>query len=99
MDKLFATLWNNYRAATIAAAVGLVAVVGVGGAVLLSNGSGSSEETTTATTTTAAAPAGPPPLAAVLRVEWDEGIDPIGTGELPVPQRNHAWVALGHPVL
>ena len=60
MANLFATLWSKYRAATIAAAVGLVAVVGVGGALLLGSDSGSSEETTTATTTTAAAPAGPP---------------------------------------
>src|SRR5512132_649949 len=60
MANLFATLWNNYRAATIAAAVGLVAIVGVGGTLLLSGGESSSEQTTTATTTTAAAPAGPP---------------------------------------
>ena len=61
MANLFASLWNNYRAATIAAGVGLVAVVGVGGALLLGSDSGSSEETTTtARTTTTAAPAGPP---------------------------------------
>jgi outer membrane protein assembly factor BamB len=60
MAKLFATLWNQYRAATVAAAVGLVAIVGVGGALLLSNGGGSEPSTTTTTTTTTAAPAGPP---------------------------------------
>jgi outer membrane protein assembly factor BamB len=60
MDELFATLWTKYRAATIAGAVALVAVVGVGGFLLLHNGGGSSEGTTTSTTQTAAAPAGPP---------------------------------------
>ena len=61
MANLFATLWNDHRAATIAAAVGLVAVVGLGGTLLLSSSGGSSEQTTTAaTTTTAAAPAGSP---------------------------------------
>jgi outer membrane protein assembly factor BamB len=59
MVNLFTTLWTRYRAATIAGAVALVAVLGVGGVLLLSNGGGS-EETTTATTTTTAAPAGPP---------------------------------------
>jgi len=60
MANLFATLWNTHRAATIAAAVGLVAVVGVGGTLVLSSGGGSEQTTTQATTTTAAAPAGPP---------------------------------------
>ena len=61
MANFFATLWNNHRAATIAAAVALVAVVSLGCALLLGSDSGSSEETTTtATTTTTAAPAGPP---------------------------------------
>src|SRR5262245_11464701 len=59
MANLFATLWNNHRPATITAAVGLVAVVAVGGALALSGG-GSSEQTISSTTTTAAAPAGPP---------------------------------------
>ena len=59
MANLFATLWNNYRAATIAAAIGLVAI-GVGGALLVSGG-GSSEQTTSSTTTTTAAATGPRP--------------------------------------
>ena len=62
MANLFTTLWTQYRAATIAGAVALVAVVGVGGAMLPGNDSGGSQETTTTTTTatTAVAPAGPP---------------------------------------
>jgi outer membrane protein assembly factor BamB len=60
MANLFATLWNNYRAATIAAAVGLVAVVAVSGTLALSSGGGGSEPTNSSTTTTAAAPSGPP---------------------------------------
>jgi outer membrane protein assembly factor BamB len=60
MANLFATLWSKYRVATIAGAVGLIAVVGVGGSLLLSGGDNSEETTASTTTTTAAAPAGPP---------------------------------------
>jgi outer membrane protein assembly factor BamB len=60
MASLFTTLWTQYRAATIAVAVCLVAVVGVGGALALSSGGGSEETTTAGTTTTTPKPAGPP---------------------------------------
>src|SRR5262245_9217977 len=62
MANLFATLWNKHRAATIAGAIALTAIVGVGGGLALSNGGGggSEEATSSTTTTTAAAPAGPP---------------------------------------
>src|SRR5262245_50079651 len=39
---------------------------------------------------------GPPALAAILRIERDQGIDPVRTGELPVAQRHHSWLALRH---
>jgi outer membrane protein assembly factor BamB len=58
MENLFATLWSKYRAATIAGAVAVLAVVGVAGALLLSGGG--SEQTTSSTTTTTAAPPAPP---------------------------------------
>ena len=60
MANLFATLWSKYRVATIAVAIGLIAVVGVGGTLLLSGGDNSEETTAATTATTAAAPAGPP---------------------------------------
>jgi outer membrane protein assembly factor BamB len=80
MANLFTTLWTKYRAATIACAVALVAVVGVGGFALAKNGGGS-EETTTATTTTTAAPAGPP------LTPWPTyGFDQARTRYLPTKQ-------------
>src|SRR5262249_23602202 len=39
---------------------------------------------------------GAPPLARVLGIQRDEGVDSVGTGKLPVTQRHHAWLALGH---
>lgn len=59
MEKLFTTLWTQYRPATIAGAVALVAVVGLGGFLLLGNAGGSDQTTASTTTTTTAAPAGP----------------------------------------
>jgi outer membrane protein assembly factor BamB len=90
MANLFTTLWTRYRAVTIAAAAGLVAIVGVGGYLLLHKGSSGSEETTTATTTTAAAPAGPP------LTPWPTyGFDPARTRYLPTrevkPPYKVAW--------
>jgi outer membrane protein assembly factor BamB len=89
MANLFTTLWTQYRAATIAAAVALVAVVGVGGTLVLSGG-GSSEGTTAATTTTTAAPAGPP------LSDWPTyGFDAARTRYLPTkevkPPYKVAW--------
>jgi outer membrane protein assembly factor BamB len=89
MANLFTTLWTKYRAATIAAAVGILAVVGVGGALALSSGGGS-EETTTQATTTTAAPAGPPLTA------WPTyGFDQSRTRYLPTkevkPPYKVAW--------
>src|SRR3954453_2894018 len=81
MDKLFATLWNSHRALTIAAAVGLVAVVGVGGFLLLRNDGSEEVTTSSTTTTTAAAPAGPPLTA------WPTyGFDDARTRYLPTKQ-------------
>ncbi len=60
MASLFTTLWTRYRAATIAVAVGLVAVVGVGGTLLLSSGGGSGGTTAPVTTTPTQKPAGAP---------------------------------------
>jgi outer membrane protein assembly factor BamB len=56
MEKLFATLWTSHRAATIAAAVALVAVVGVGGWLLLR-----SDHSSKATTIPAMEAPAPPP--------------------------------------
>src|SRR5919204_4501964 len=89
MANLFTTLWTSHRAATIAAAVGLIAIVGVGGYFALHNGGGS-EETTTSTTTTAAAPAGPP------LTSWPTyGFDQARTRYLPTkevkPPYKVAW--------
>jgi outer membrane protein assembly factor BamB len=80
MANLFTTLWTKYRAATIAGAAALVAVVGVGGFALAKN-SGGSEETTTATTTTTAASTGPP------LTPWPTyGFDQARTRYLPTKQ-------------
>jgi outer membrane protein assembly factor BamB len=91
MDKLFATLWNSHRALTIAAAVGLVAVVGVGGFLLLR--SDGSEKATTSSTASAPAPAPPPgpPLSS-----WPTyGFDAARTRYLPTkevkPPYKVAW--------
>jgi outer membrane protein assembly factor BamB len=90
MDKLFATLWNSHRALTVAAAVGLVAVVGVGGFLLLRD-DGSEEQTgTSSTATTTAAPPGPPLTA------WPTyGFDDARTRYLPTkrvkPPFKVAW--------
>ncbi|HEY6637054.1 MAG TPA: PQQ-binding-like beta-propeller repeat protein [Solirubrobacterales bacterium] len=79
MANLFATLWSKYRVATIAGAVCLIAVVGVGGTLMLSGG-GSSEETTS-TTTTASAPAPPP---GPRLTDWPTyGLDAARTRSLP----------------
>jgi outer membrane protein assembly factor BamB len=78
MANLFTTLWTKYRAATIAAAVGLVAAVAVGGLLLLRSDSGSGETTPT---TAASAPA--PPAAADL-TDWPTyGLVPARTRYLP----------------
>jgi outer membrane protein assembly factor BamB len=89
MANLFTTLWTSHRAATIAAAVGLVAIVGAGGYLALHDGGGS-EETTTSTTTAAAAPAGPP------LTSWPTyGFDQARTRYLPTkevkPPYKVAW--------
>ena len=81
MASLFTTLWTQYRAATIAVAVGLVAIVGVGGAFALSSGGGSEETTTPAATTTSQKPAGPPVT------NWPTyGFDGARTRYLPTKQ-------------
>jgi outer membrane protein assembly factor BamB len=92
MEKLFATLWTKHRAATIAAAVALVAAVGVGGVLLLSDGGGSEETTTTSAAAPAAraAPAGP------SLTPWPTyGFDPARTRYLPTdevkPPYKVAW--------
>jgi outer membrane protein assembly factor BamB len=91
MDKLFATLWNSHRALTIAATVGLVAVVGVGGFLLLRGGS--SEEP--ATSSTAAAPAPAPPPGPRLSSWPTYGFDAARTRYLPTkevkPPYKVAW--------
>src|SRR5262245_28721836 len=58
MADAFRNLWTQHRAATIATAVGLVAVVGVGGWLLLRPSSSSSPAPPA---TVASAPAAPPP--------------------------------------
>ena len=92
MEKLFATLWTKYRAATIAAAAGLVVVVGVGGWLLLGNGGGSGETKTSAASAppAPAQPAGPP------LSSWPTyGFDPARTRYLPTravkPPYKVAW--------
>jgi outer membrane protein assembly factor BamB len=58
MANFLTTLWTSHRAATIAATVGLLAAIGVGGWLLLRNPSGH-EPTTTSTAAAPAQPAGP----------------------------------------
>jgi outer membrane protein assembly factor BamB len=91
MAKLFTTLWSTHRAATIAATVGLVAALGVGGWLLLRN-PGGSEETTTST----AAPAPAPAPAAPQTTGWPTyGLDAARTRYMPTrtvkPPYKVAW--------
>jgi outer membrane protein assembly factor BamB len=76
MAEFFTTLWTRHRAATLAGAVGAIAIVGVGGWLLLRSPGGSAAPATT----TASAPTAPP---APQTTDWPTyGLNPARTRDL-----------------